>query len=169
MMVDLIQKQDLHYYLYQISQNNGKPDSTVNVSRINGALELNLITGKNQLTELEFIKDLQIRREVNAYVKLENAALSDAERLEDNIKNKVRRYFQEINAVKIDKIYVPERYDNKSVKDPLDIDIISNHFEDSDFKNVLINLKMSTANTLNTLGALKEKNKILQTILSDKQ
>ncbi|MGB5172131.1 MAG: DUF6090 family protein [Eudoraea sp.] len=169
MMVDLIQKQDLHYYLYQISQNNGKPDSTINVSRINSALELNLITGKNQLTELEFIKDLQIRREVNAYVKLENAALSDAERLEDNIKNKVRRYFQEINAVKIDKIYVPERYDNKSVKDPLDIDIISNHFEDSDFKNVLINLKMSTANTLNTLGALKEKNKILQTILSDKQ
>ena len=169
MITDLIQKQDLHYYIYQVSQNNGKPDSTVNISRINSAPELNLITGKNQLTELEFIKDLQIRREVNTYVKHENAALSDADRLEGNIKNRVRLYFQEINAVKIDKIFAPGRYDNKGVNDILDIDIISKHFEESDFKNVLTNLRMSTSNTLITLGALKEKNKILQTILRDKQ
>jgi len=169
MITDLIQKQDLHYYLYQVSQNNGKPDSKVNISRVSSAPELNLITGKNQLTELEFIKDLQIRREVNTYVKHENAALSDAHRLEGNIKNRVRVYFQEINAVKIDKIYAPRRYDNKDVNDMLDIDMISKHFKDSDFKGLLINLRMSTSNALITLGVLKEKNKILQNILRDKQ
>ena len=169
MITDLIQKQDLHYYLYQVSQNNGKLDSTVNISRVSSAPELNLITGKNQLTELEFIKDLQIRREVNTYVKHENAALSDADRLESNIKNRVRAYFSKINATKIDKIYAPRRYDNKDVNDMLDIDMISKHFKDTDFKGVLINLRMSTSNALITLGALKEKNKILQTILRDKQ
>jgi hypothetical protein len=169
MITDLIQKQDLHYYLYQVSQNNGKLDSTVNISRVSSAPELNLITGKNQLTELEFIKDLQIRREVNTYVKHENAALSDADRLESNIKNRVRAYFSEINATKIDKIYAPRRYDNKDVNDMLDIDMISKHFKDTDFKGILINLRMSTSNALITLGALKEKNKILQTILRDKQ
>jgi len=168
MITDLIQKQDLHYYLYQVSQNNEKPDSTVNISRVNSAPELNLITGKNQLTELEFIKDLQIRREVNTYVKHENAALSDVDRLESNIKNRVRDYFREINATKIDKIYAPRRYDNKDVSDMLDIDMISKHFKDTDFKGLLINLRMSTSNALITLGALKEKNKILQTILRDK-
>jgi hypothetical protein len=169
MITDLIQKQDLHYYLYQVSQNNGKLDSTVNISRVSSAPELNLITGKNQLTELEFIKDLQIRREVNTYVKHENAALSDADRLESSIKNRVRAYFSEINTTKIDKIYAPRRYDNKDVNDVLDIDMISKHFKDTDFKGVLINLRMSTSNALITLGALKEKNKILQTILRDKQ
>jgi hypothetical protein len=169
MITDLILKQDLHYYLYQVSQNNGKPDSTVNISRVSSAPELNLITGKNQLTELEFIKDLEIRREVNTYVKHENAALSDANRLEGNIKNRVRGYFQEINAVKINKIYAPGRYDNKGVIEILDIDVITKHFRDSDFKQVLINLRMSTSNALITLVELKEKNKILQNILRDKQ
>ena len=168
MITRLIQKQDLHYYLYQVSQKNGKPDSTINIGRINSAPELNLITGKNQLTELEFIKDLQIRREVNAYVKHENAALSDAKRLEANIKNVVRTYFGEITAAKIDNYYTSRRYDNKDINDILDIDMISKHFKDTDFKRLLISLRMSTSNALITLEALKEKNKYLQTILNNK-
>lgn len=169
MITDLIQKQDLHYYLYQVSQNNGKPDSTVNITSVTNAPELNLITGNNQLTELEFIKDLLIRREVNTYVKHEIAALSDADRLESNIKNSVRDYFVKINATKIDKIYALQRYDNKDINDALDMDMISKHFKDTEFKGVLINLRMRTSNTLTTLGALKENNKKLQNILKENQ
>ncbi len=168
MMADLIQKQDLHYYLYQVSQNNGKPDSTVTITGVNYAPELNLITGKNQLTELEFIKDLRIRREINTYVKHEIAALSDADRLESNIKNSVRNYFVKINATKIDKIYAPRRYDNKDINDALEMDMISKHFKDTEFKGVLIDLKTMTANSLFTLVELKEKNKNLQNILKEK-
>lgn len=169
MITDLIQKQDLHYYLYQVSQNNGKPDSTVNITSVTNAPELNLITGKNQLTELEFIKDLLIRREVNTYVKHEIAAISDADRLDGNIKNSVRDYFVKINATKIDKIYALQRYDNKDINDALDMDMISKHFKDTEFKGVLINLRMRTSNTLTTLGALKENNKKLQNILKENQ
>jgi len=169
MIKTLIIKQDLHYYLYNISQNNQKSDSTVYVSRINVSPELNLITGKNQLTELEFIKDLGIRREINTYVKLENAALSDAIRLESVIKNDVRGYFAGINATKIDKYFSENRYDNIELKDMLDMNIISKHFKDTDFKALLIKLRMSTSNTLITLKALKEKNRDLQNILREKQ
>ena len=168
MIADLIQKQDLHYYLYQVSQNNGKPDSKVNISRVSSAPELNLITGKNQLTELEFIKDLHIRREVNVYIKYENAAISDAVRFESIIKNEVRDYFGNISATKIENFFTPERYDNSDIGNTLDMDVISKHFKDSDFKGLLISLRMSTSNALITLGALKEKNKNLQTILSNK-
>ncbi len=169
MIADLIEKQDIHYYFYEISQNSGEIDTTVNIRQINSAPELILITGKNQLTELEFIKDLEIRRAVNTYVKHENSALSDAVRLESEIKTRVRAYFSDINATKIDKIFAPQRYDNKSVTDVLDMNIISRHFEDTDFKSILINLRMLTSNALQTQRVLKEKNKELQSILSEKQ
>ncbi|WP_019670569.1 DUF6090 family protein [Eudoraea adriatica] len=168
MLTNLTKKQDLHYYLYQLSQNNGIQDSTFNIRRVNAAPELNLISGKNQLTELEFIKDLHIRREVNVYIKYENAAISDAVRLESIIKNEVRDYFGNISATKIENYFTPERYDNSDIGNTLDMDVISKHFKDSDFKGLLIALRMSTSNALITLGALKEKNKNLQTILSDK-
>jgi len=169
MIADLIEKQDIHYYFYEISQNSGKIDSTVNIQQINNAPELILITGKNQLTELEFIKDLEIRRAVNTYVKHENSALSDASRLESDIKTRVRAYFSGINALRIDKIFSPSKYDSKDVKDVLDMDMISTHFEDTDFKGVLIALRMLTSNALMTLEVLKEKNKELQFILKEKQ
>jgi hypothetical protein len=169
MIKTLIIKQDLHYYLYNISQNNQKSDSTIYVSRINVSPELNLITGKNQLTELEFIKDLGIRREINTYVKLENAALTDAIRLESVIKNDAREYFSGINATIIDKYFSANRYENIEIKDMLDMNMISKHFKDTDFKALLIKLRMSTSNTLITLKALKEKNMALQSILREKQ
>jgi len=168
MITNLTKKQDLHYYLYRLSQNNGIQDSTFNIRRVNSAPELNLISGKNQLTELEFIKDLHIRRAVNIYIKYENAAISDAVRLESIIKNEVRDYFGNISATKIENYFTPERYDNSNIGNTLDMDVISKHFKDSDFKGLLITLRMSTSNALITLGALKEKNKNLQTILSDK-
>ena len=170
MITNLTLKQDLHYYLYELSQNKGKQDSTLSIGRVNRAPELDLISGKNQLTELEFIKDLRIRREVNDYIKYENAALSDAVRLELIIKNDARNYFKNINASKIDNYFSPQRYDNSNIdRDLIDMDTVSKHFNDTDFKGLLIKLRMSTSNALKTLGALKEKNKILQTILRDKQ
>lgn len=169
MISQLIEKQDLHYYLYEVSQSNVSLDSAVDLGRINIAPELNLITGKNQLTELEFIKDLQIRREVNAYVKFENSALSDAQNLESLIKIRVRGYFQGIGAVKIENIFSPRRYDNDAINDALDIRVISDYFKDTDFKSLLITLRMNTSNTLISLKWLQEKNKILQTILKEKQ
>jgi hypothetical protein len=169
MIADLIEKQDIHYYFYDISQNSGEMDSTVNIQRINNAPELILITGKNQLSELEFIKDLEIRRAINTYVKHENSAISDAVRLESDIKITVRSYFSKINAQRIDKIFAPQRYDSKSVSDVLDMNVISKHFKDTDFKGILINLRMLTSNTLETLRVLQEKNKELQNILKEKQ
>ncbi|MCW5515444.1 hypothetical protein J1G40_04250 [Muriicola sp. Z0-33] len=163
-------KQDLHYYLYELSQNDGRQDSAFSIGQVNRAPELDLVSGKNQLTELEFIKDLRIRREVNDYIKYENAALSDAVRLELIIKNDVRDYFKNINASKIDSYFSPQRYDNSDIdRNLIDMDTVSKHFNDTDFKGLLMKLRMSTSNALNTLGALKEKNKILQTILRDKQ
>ena len=171
MITNLRLKQDLHYYLYELSQNDGKQDSAFSIGRVNRAPELNLISGKNQLTELEFIKDLRVRREVNDYIKYENAALSDAVRLELIIKNDVRDYFKNINAAKIDNYFSPQRYDNSDIihGNLIDMDTVSKHFNDTDFKGLLIKLRMSTSNALNTLGALKEKNKILKTFLRDKQ
>ena len=168
MIIKLREKQDLHYYLHQLSQKNGKQDSTFIIGRVNSALELNLISGTNQLTELEFIKDLRIRREVNEYIKYENAALSDALRLEGFIKNDIRNYFKNINAMKIDNYFNPQRYDNSGIGNLIDMVTLAKHYNDTDFKGLLIKLRMSTSNALVTLVALKEKNQSLQTILKEK-
>ncbi len=160
MISELILKQDLHYDFYEVSQNGKTPDSSKILAGVNMAPELQLVAGKNQLTELEYIKDLQIRKEVNDYITHENAAIDDAKRLENYIKNRVRIYFQEINATQIEDIFVPGRYDNKEIRVSFEYDILAPHFKDTDFKGILINLRMQTVNSLYTLRNLKEKTKL---------
>ncbi len=168
MITDLKTKQDVHYEFYEISQNGKIRDSSIILSGINRALALHLVTGKNQLTELEYIKNLQMRKKINHYIILENAAQDDSYRLENLIKTSVRKYFHELNVVMIKSVFVPSRYENTTIRPSFDHEILSAHFDDADFKGMIINLRMLTVNALNTLKTLKEENEALQSILNNK-
>ena len=168
MIRELISKQDLNYEFYEISQNGKTPDSLEKLSGINSAPELYLVTAKNQLTELESMKNLQIRKQINDYITFENTATDDVSRLENIIKSRIRTYFQKIDAMEIESVFVPKKYYNKGLRPSFSLAILSPHFKDTDFKSLLISLRMSTGNALNSLNALKDKNEALQIILKSK-
>lgn len=168
MIGELIQKQDLHYDLYEISQNAKTPDNLKDLSSVNSAPELHLVTGKNQLTDLASFKNLQIRKDINDYITLENSAMEDLSKLENIIKTRVRDYFHSINVVEIESVFVPNRNYNKVIRPSFDFNLLSQHFKETEFKGLLITLKLNTGMAIISLNSLKDINETLQNDLKNK-
>lgn len=157
--------QDLHYHLYDEMKGKASYDSTLEYGLLRWIQPFNLIVKENYQPIVDQIINETVRDSLNAYFRREEFAQTGWNEFTSQKINFVRPYLTSNNISDVDAVFSIARYEGNDVNKMLNYESMEAQFNTYEFGQVLYELRVKTAASIQTISFLKEANsQLLKTI-----
>ena len=159
---DLKEHEDLHYHLFYVKSGQEQLEQEMPYGILRWSVPFIPTFKDSYQSKVDKITKSSLRDAVNEYFQLEQRAINRNMAYEKMKADLVRPYITANGLIKVEDIYVVDRYQEVDVRTNIDLDVLSIKINTPEFARLLIELKVKTVATIKHLEYLYEANRGLK-------